>query len=279
MQHKESISVVIPTYNRAADLLAAVESVLKQEEPVLEVLVCDDGSTDHSRKLIEKLDHPAVKWLDCGKNGRPAIPRNKGIEKSAGDWVAFLDSDDSWLPGKTKKQLAFVRERNLKAVCSNASRIRNGSNEGAYVSYDKPVITLKDLMLQNSVICSSVMIRKEVLLGTSLFPVDPKLVAEDYALWLRIATKTEFGFVNENLVNYTDHFETSVRSEYKGDAWDMFKVIFADFKDWMKAEKIVLSQEDKAALKKHLKLIDHKGIPTASEEFFRKLRDKLGIKQ
>jgi glycosyltransferase involved in cell wall biosynthesis len=278
LQSKESISVVIPTYNRANDLLAAVESVLKQEEPVLEVLVCDDGSTDNSRELIMQLNHPAVIWLDCGKNGRPAIPRNTGIEKSNGNWIAFLDSDDSWTPEKTKRQLAFARERNLKAVCSNASRVRNGTHEGAYVHYEKPVITLRDLMVQNSVICSSVMIRKEVLLGTSLFPTDRKLVAEDYALWLRIATKADFGFLNENLVNYTDHFETSVRSEYKGDAWDMFKVIFADFKEWMKKEKVVLSREDKQALKKHLKVIDQKGIPTASEEFFRKLRDKLGIK-
>lgn len=277
MQSKESISVVIPTYNRATDLVAAVESVLRQEEPVLEVLVCDDGSTDNSRELIEQLKHPAVKWLDCGKNGRPAIPRNIGIEKSAGDWVAFLDSDDSWKPEKTKRQLAFAKERNLKAVCSNASRIRKGANEGAYVHYDKTIITLRDLMHQNSVICSSAMIRKELLLSTSLFPIERKLVAEDYALWLRIATKADFGFINENLVNYTDHFETSVRSEYKGDVWDMFKAIFTDFKDWMKKEGIVLSGEDKRALKQHLKTIKNKGIPTATEEFFRKLKHKIGI--
>jgi len=268
---------VIPTYNRAADLVAAVESVLRQEEPVLEVLVCDDGSTDNSRELIGQLKHPAIKWLDCGKNGRPAIPRNRGIEKSTGDWIAFLDSDDSWAPEKTKKQLAFARAHNLKAVCTNASRIRNGVNEGAYVHYDKPLITLRDLMRQNSVICSSAMIRKEVLLSTSLFPVERELVAEDYALWLRIATMADFGFINENLVNYTDHFETSVRSEYKGDAWDMFRVIFTDFKGWMKQKGVVLSGEDKRALRKHLKTIDRKGIPTATEEFFRKLKDKLGI--
>lgn len=277
MQSKESISVVIPTYNRATDLVAAVESVLRQEEPVLEVLVCDDGSTDNSRELIEQLKHPAVKWLDCGKNGRPAIPRNIGIEKSVGDWVAFLDSDDSWKPEKTKRQLAFAKEQNLKAVCSNAARIRKGANEGAYVHYDKTIITLRDLMHQNSVICSSAMIRKELLLSTSLFPVERKLVAEDYALWLRIATKADFGFINENLVNYTDHFETSVRSEYKGDVWDMFKAIFTDFKDWVKKEGIVLSGEDKLALKQHLKTIKNKGIPTATEEFFRKLKHKIGI--
>lgn len=257
--------------------MAAVESVLKQEEPVLEVLVCDDGSTDNSRELIEQLKHPAVKWLDCGKNGRPAIPRNIGIEKSAGDWVAFLDSDDSWEPEKTKKQLAFAKERHLKAVCSNASRIRHGANVGAYVHYDKTIITLRDLMHQNSVICSSAMIRKELLLSTSLFPVEWELIAEDYALWLRIATKADFGFINENLVNYTDHFETSVRSEYKGDVWDMFQAIFTDFKEWMKKEGIVLSGEDKRALKQHLKTIEHRGIPTATEEFFRKLKHKLGI--
>ena len=278
MPSKDSISVVIPTYNRANDLIKAVQSALNQTYPVMEILICDDGSTDNSKELIDQLNSPVVKWIDCGKNGRPAIPRNIGITKSTGNWIAFLDSDDSWTPQKTEKQIAAVKQFGVKAVCSNAVRVRNGQELGAYVVYDKDTISLQDLMIQNSVICSSAMIEKELLLKTSLFPTDRKLVAEDYALWLRIATQTNFAFLNESLVRYFDNFETSVRSEYKGDNWDMFGVIFSDFKDWMKAGKVVLNKADKQALKKQFKKIINKGIPTASEEFFRKFRDKFGIK-
>lgn len=278
MLSKESISVVIPTYNRANDLIKAVQSALNQTYPVTEIVVCDDGSTDNSKELISQLNNPLVKWIDCGKNGRPAIPRNRGIAESTGKWIAFLDSDDSWVPQKTEQQMTAIKQFGVKAVCSNAVRIRKGEEKGAYVVCDKALISLQDLMIQNSVVCSSAMIEKQLLLSTSLFPTDRKLVAEDYALWLRIATQTDFAFVNENLVHYFDNFETSVRSEYKGDNWDMFHVIFADFKDWMKAEKVVLNKADREALRKQCKKIINKGIPTASEEFFRKLRDKLGIK-
>lgn len=269
---------MIPTYNRATDLVKAVNSALQQTYPVTEVIVCDDGSSDNSKDLIHAMNDPKVKWIDCGRNGRPAIPRNIGIAQSKGNWIAFLDSDDSWTAEKTKKQIAALHKYHVKAVCSNAVKIRKGEESGAYVAYNKDMISLQDLMVQNSVICSSVMIERKLLMETSLFPTDPKLVAEDYALWLRVATQTAFAFMNENLVRYFDNFETSVRSEYQGDNWDMFDVIFSDFRAWMRSKNMVLNKEDQQALKKHLKTIKNKGIPTASEEFFRKLRDKLGIK-
>ena len=277
MQSKESISVVIPTYNRANDLIAAIKSVLAQTYPVTEIVVCDDGSSDNSKKLVAALNNPVIKWIDCGTNGRPAIPRNTGIQQSKGNWVAFLDSDDSWAPQKIEQQINAIHKFNLKAACTNAVRIRNGEERGAYVNYGKEIVKLPDLMIQNSIICSSVIINKDLLLNTSLFPTERRLVAEDYALWLRIATQTDFVFLNENLVNYSDNFETSVRSQYKGDNWDMFKIIFSDFKDWMKSKNIVLSKFEKQALKKQVRKIEHKGIPTAWEEFERKFRDKFGL--
>lgn len=278
MQNKTTISVVIPTYNRANDLVTAIQSVLKQTYPVTEILVCDDGSTDNSKELVTAINDPKVKWIDCGKNGGPAIPRNIGIKQSEGDWVAFLDSDDEWITTKIEKQIAAIEKYHVKASCTNASRMRFGEDKGAFSDFTNSLVTLKDLMLQNSIICSSVLVNKQLLLDTSLFPEEKKFIAiEDYALWLRVATQTDFVFVNENLIKYIDNVETSIRTTYS-DSWVIFDIIFSDFKNWLKQKNIRLSKEQKSDFKKLLIKIKNKGIPTASDDFFRKLSDKLGIK-
>ena len=279
MQSKVAISVVIPTYNRAADLVKAVRSALQQTYPVAEVLVCDDGSSDNSKALITALNDPIVKWIDCGKNGGPAIPRNIGVKHSLGSWIAFLDSDDSWVPEKLEKQMAAIQQLNVKAACSNATRIRKGENHGSYSYFNKKNIGLVDLFYQNAVICSSVLVNKEVLISCSLFPEGKAFTAiEDYALWVRVATQTDFAYLDECLVNYFDNFETSIRSEHSNDSWAIFELIFSDFKEWMKTKNIKLNVDQKQEFKLLFKRIKQKGVPTASEEFFRKLRDKLGIK-
>lgn len=279
VQGKYSISVVIPTYNRAKDLVKAVSSALDQSYPVTEVLVCDDGSSDDSKARIAEIHDPRVKWIDCGKNGGPAIPRNIGVKQSTGQWIAFLDSDDSWLPEKLEKQVQAVEKQKLKACCTNASRIRKGENAGPYASFQKENIRLIDLFYQNSVICSSVLAEKETLMRCSLFPESKAFTAiEDYVLWVRVATQSDFAYLDECLVNYFDNFETSIRSEHSNDSWAIFDKVFTDFRQWMKEKKIVLTSEQHKEFKLLQKRIKQKGIPTASEEFFRKLRDKLGIK-
>lgn len=90
--------------------MKAVTSALNQSYSVHEILICDDGSTDNSKELISNLNNPKIKWIDSGKNGRPAIPRNIGIKNAEGNWIAFLDNDDEWLPYKLEKQVCFFRK-------------------------------------------------------------------------------------------------------------------------------------------------------------------------
>ena len=117
-----NISVVIPTFNRAATLGKAIRSALEQTFPPLEVLICDDGSTDKSREIVESINDSRVRWIDGEHGGRPGIPRNRGIRASRGEWLAFLDSDDEWLPEKLEKQLTHANKMGCDAVCSNAIR-------------------------------------------------------------------------------------------------------------------------------------------------------------
>ncbi|MCA0430321.1 MAG: glycosyltransferase family 2 protein [Bacteroidetes bacterium] len=278
MQTKFDISVVIPNYNRAELLVNAINSTLNQTYPVLEILICDDGSTDNSKEKVLELNNEKIKWIDCGKNGRPAIPRNIGINNSKGNWIAFLDNDDTWQATKIEKQVKALQQSSYLICCTNALKIKNNVSVGEFSNFNKNLISLSDLMKQNEVICSSVIVNKNLLLSTSLFPEDITFKAiEDYALWVRLSTKSEILYLNENLVNYTDAENISIRSEVKSDGWDTLNTIFYDFKNWFTLNKISLSKENQLNLKILYKKIKQRGVPTAYEEFIRKLKSKFNL--
>src|SRR5512137_3207001 len=112
------VSVIIPTYNRQEVLLRAVDSVLAQKGVDFELLIVDDGSTDDTCAKLDaqstaKDPHdPSFKLhvIRCAENKGPAAARNAGIKQARGKWIAFLDSDDEWKPGKLKSQLDFFAE-------------------------------------------------------------------------------------------------------------------------------------------------------------------------
>lgn len=278
MKNIESISVIIPTYNRANDLLIAIKSALEQTYPILEILVCDDGSIDNSKELVSQLQNPIIKWIDCGKNGGPAIPRNIGIKHSKGDWIAFLDSDDSWMSQKIEKQFKAMETNKVMASCTNASRIRFGENKGSFLRYDKSLIQFTDLLENNCIICSSVIVKKELLLSVSLFPDEKIFIAiEDFVLWIRLSTKTAFAFVNENLVHYHDNVETSLRANDINDGWNVLEKVFADFISWNEGNKSRLDLNSQKALSIRMKEIKKRGVLSPFEDFMRRLKDKLGL--
>lgn len=240
----DKVSVVIPTYNRENTLLRALRSVLQQTQPVHEILVCDDGSTDNSKQKVEELNDPRIKWIDCGHNGRPSIPRNKGIAAASGEWIAFLDSDDEWLPAKTEVQLKHMREKKSLASSTNIVRIVNGKDLGAFHKFQKDHFFFSDLLSENNNACSSVMVAKKLLKEVSLFPEGPEYKAiEDYALWLRLATRTPFTYISEALVRYYDEPQASIRSNYTS-IWELRKVVYSGLLQWLGEHKVILDQAD-----------------------------------
>lgn len=125
------ISVVIPTYNREATIARALESALKQTWANIEIIVVDDGSTDGTQKIVEAINDPRVRYLKNEKNLRGGASRNKGGTLAHGEYVAFLDSDDEWLPGKLARQMEAVSGRkNPKAVvCYTRLLVRRDGKE------------------------------------------------------------------------------------------------------------------------------------------------------
>lgn len=183
------ISVIIPTYNRAWALADAVDSVLAQDYPEVELIVVDDGSTDETPSLLAAYgDALQVITLD---NGGVSRARNHGIAAAQGEYIAFLDSDDRWLPEKLSEQAAFFKANPEARICQTEELwIRNGKRVNPCKHHKKPSGDIFEASLHLCLVSpSAVMLHGTLFKEVGLF--DETLPAcEDYDLWLRIACTT-----------------------------------------------------------------------------------------
>ena len=120
------VSVIIPTYNRKHTLGRAIESIISQTIKPLEIIIVDDGSNDGTREWIKE-EYPFIKYLNQNNSGVSAS-RNRGIFSANGNWIAFLDSDDEWIPEKLERQLSILSSDKEAVFChTNEIWIRNGT--------------------------------------------------------------------------------------------------------------------------------------------------------
>jgi teichuronic acid biosynthesis glycosyltransferase TuaG len=206
------VSVIIPTYNAAHYISRAIESVLQQTMPDLQVIVANDGSIDGTETIVQTYG-ARVEYIRINHAGLPAVTRNAGLSIAKGEYIAFLDTDDVWLPEKLEKQLAAMRRENCLASSTNAWRVQTGESESLYFKDPVPeILTFQHLLSANFVICSSAMLHHSVLERIGNFPESPSLKAwEDYAFWLRAAAITNWAYILEPLIRYTDMPSQSIR--------------------------------------------------------------------
>ena len=195
-----SVSVIIPTYDRVEYLPHALESVYSQTHPVSEVIVVDDGSSDHT---VEKLSpaYPSVRFLRQENQGVSAA-RNLGIVKASHPWIALLDSDDRWTPQKLEQQITHLSQNPaLRAVHTGEKWIRDGKEINIPAALDKSKDGLWERSLEKCIISpSSVLLHQSVFAKTGTF--DPNLaICEDYDFWLRLLLTHELGLAEEPLVH------------------------------------------------------------------------------
>jgi len=196
---KPCVSVIIPTYNRAACITGAIDSVLAQTCRDFELIIVDDGSTDATTELLQRYKGEAV-LLRTGHLG-PGAARNRGIIASRGEWIAFLDSDDLWLPEKLDTQLRFFKSRTDCRVCQTEELwIRNGTRVNPMKKHKKHSGWIFKQCLPLCIVSpSAVMIHRSVFDRVGLF--DESLPAcEDYDLWLRIAPYYEIHLIEKPMI-------------------------------------------------------------------------------
>jgi glycosyltransferase involved in cell wall biosynthesis len=197
------VSVIIPTYGRPKFLKRAVESALKQTYDNIEVVVVND---DPSLDVSQILENLSVKIISHGENKGGSAARNTGIKNSNGVFIAFLDDDDLWYEDKIEKQLKiFLEQPSVAAVYTGLKAVtEDGVGFGDTMPEHEGFIL--DVLLSGNYVgaTSTVMVKKDVLVEVGLF--DEKFPsAQDWELWIRIAEKHTFGFVDEVLAEQTVH--------------------------------------------------------------------------
>ena len=193
-----TVSVVIPTHNRAGFLREAIDSVLAQQFRDFELIVVDDGSTDETPQLLES--YPNINVVRQDRRGVSAA-RNSGIGAASGPFVAFLDSDDLWLPQKLSAQMAFFKAQPAALACQTEEIwIRNGVRVNPRKRHRKPSGMIFEPCLQLCLVSpSAVMIKRYLLDYVGGF--DETLPAcEDYDLWLRIGCRFPIYLISTPLV-------------------------------------------------------------------------------
>ncbi len=196
------VAVIIPTYNRAALLGRAVSSVLGQTFRDFELIVVDDGSTDGTADLpVFACGDPRLYLLRLPDNRGVSAARNTGVREATASWIAFLDSDDEWLPAKLSRQVEWMEKNRDFRICQTREIwIRNGVRVNPPGTHEKSGGDLFAASVERCMITpSSVMLSRELFEAVGGF--DESLRAcEDYDLWLRVTSRNEVGLIDEYLL-------------------------------------------------------------------------------
>lgn len=195
------VSVVMPAYGCADTIERAIRSVLEQDIP-LELIVVDDCSPDQLNQVMDQYrgNTPVLRYVRNSENLGASGSRNRGVSMAKGKYVAFLDADDWWAPGKLKRQVELL-ERTGGVLCSTGRELMrpDGSDSGHYIGVPEK-ITYRMLLRQNLINCSSVLIRRETALE---FPMKHEDSHEDYITWLKVLRKYEGAWgIDEPLLYY-----------------------------------------------------------------------------
>jgi len=255
------VSVIIPVYNGEKYLKETIDSVLKQTYQDFEIIIVDDASTDSSPEIIRSFikkypDKIKLFWHKKNK-GCPAATKNTGIKHAKGDFIAFLDQDDVWLPRKLEKQINILKSNDrLIANFTNGYIFDDPKNKAiakrwAYITpFPDFYVVRKRLLKENFILSSSsALVRAKILKKAGGFDEKMKL-ADDYDLWFRLTFYGKFSFIQEPLFNWRFHTESLSFNEEKhiNDLIYFFKKILSN-------DKLAKEEKNLAKIKKSLYIV------------------------
>ncbi len=195
-----TVSVIIPTYNRAVKVYRAILSAIDQTYMDTEIIVIDDASTDNTIERLNEFGN-RIKIIRHDKNMGVSAARNSGIRNAKGEYIALLDSDDYWLPEKLEAQMAFFKAHPDAVICQARELwIRHGKRVNPGNKHLKPS---GDIFIPSLKLClvspSAVMFKKSLLTEVGMFD-ETFPVCEDYDLWLRISYRYPVYLIEQDLL-------------------------------------------------------------------------------
>ncbi|HEV7782240.1 MAG TPA: glycosyltransferase, partial [Chitinophagaceae bacterium] len=204
------ITVVIPTYNRASLIKKAIGSVLVQTHTNLELIIADDGSADDTKEVVSSVNDPRIKWIGLPHTGHIGKVRNAGALAGKGEWIAFLDSDDEWLPGKLQCQVEALRTTGHRWCYTNFELMNEKGitvvpKAGSYHPHSGR-ITGKLLTNEATVVVCTLLVEKKLFDSAGGFSTDERLAWRgDYEFALRLSLKEEVTALPGILVRILEH--------------------------------------------------------------------------
>lgn len=205
------VSIILPVFNRLQFLRAAVASAFGQTFADWELVIADDGSTEATREYLRELArHPRVRVMWLPHSGNPGAVRNAALREATGEFVAFLDSDDEWLPDKLTLQLALLREQPRFRWCySPIIHIDAAGNLMPRAAPARPAATQgtsfeRIARWEAAIAVPTVIVQRQFLEQVGGFD-ERRLLHEDYDLWLKLARESEVGMVRTPLTRVRHH--------------------------------------------------------------------------
>lgn len=194
------VSIIMPSYNTAPYIAESIQSILDQTYENWELIIVDDCSTDDTDSVVSPyLSDSRIKYLKNERNSGAAVSRNKALREAKGKWIAFLDSDDLWLPNKLQKQISFMEKNGYSFSYTNYEEIDvDGKKNGVRVTGPKK-ISKTGMFNYCWPGCLTVMYDKSVV---GLIQIADIKKNNDYAMWLKVCRKATCYLLDENLALY-----------------------------------------------------------------------------
>lgn len=194
------VSIVMPSYNTAKYIAETVQSVLAQTYQNWELIIVDDCSTDDTNEVVKPfLRDSRIRYLKNEKNSGAAVSRNRALREAKGKWIAFLDSDDLWMPEKLEKQIAFMKENGYHFSYTDYMEIDEASRPNGKTVTGPKKITKAGMFNYCWPGCLTVMYDAETV---GLIQIADIKKNNDYAMWLKACKKADCYLLDESLAKY-----------------------------------------------------------------------------
>lgn len=271
------VSVIIPTYNRVRTLPAAIDSVLNQTYKNLELIVMDDGSEDGTEQYVRNIADPRIRYRKSERNMGPSAARNNGARLAAGEYLAFQDSDDEWMPDKLEKEMRrMLEEEEISLVYCEFGLYLNGRYMICVPSRDIPLQEKQGnlfpyFLLYPLISTQTMVVKKDEFIKENGFNEELKAY-EDFEFTLRYARNHKIGFVGEELVRVNSspnsvnkRFEERIRAQFY-----MVREMLEPLRErgllWRKLEIISGETESHGCFDVFIEELTHLSLELLSEE-------------
>lgn len=194
------VSIIMPSYNTASFIAESIQTVLAQSYKDWELIIVDDCSPDNTDEVVRPfLTDERIKYLKNEKNSGAAVSRNRALREAKGKWIAFLDSDDLWMPDKLKKQVSFMEKNGYHFSYTNYAEIDTGDKRNGITVTGPKKITKTGFFNYCWPGCLTVMYDAEAVGSIQIADIKKN---NDYAMWLKACQKADCYLLDEELALY-----------------------------------------------------------------------------